>query len=110
MKNELTEVKGRLLLDVVIGEGAAVLKLLAGEDQALLVGRDAFLVLNLGLDVVNGVGGLDLEGDGLARQGLDEDLHSTAETEDQVEGRLLLDVTAEVSKTCLTLMRGRWAY
>ena len=33
--------QSRLLLDVVVGEGAAVLELLAGEDQALLVGRDA---------------------------------------------------------------------
>lgn len=32
------------LLDVVVGEGAAVFELLAGEDQALLVGWDAFLV------------------------------------------------------------------
>ena len=34
------QVKGRLLLDVVVAEGAAVLELLAGEDQALLVGWD----------------------------------------------------------------------
>ena len=33
------------------------------------------LVLNLGLDVVNGVGGLDLEGDGLSGQSLNKDLH-----------------------------------
>ena len=69
------EVEGRLLLDVVIRQGAAVLELLAGEDETLLVGRDALLVLDLGLDVVNGVRGLDVESDGLARQGLDEDLH-----------------------------------
>ena len=35
------QVERRLLLDVVVGQGAAVLKLLAGEDQALLVRRDA---------------------------------------------------------------------
>ena len=64
-----------LLLDVVVGEGAAVLKLLAGEDEALLVGRDALLVLDLGLHVVNRVRWLDLEGDGLACERLDEDLH-----------------------------------
>ena len=87
--------KGRLLLDVVVAQGAAILELLAGEDQALLVGRDAasidrqstfpsprrhrcspLLVLDLGLDVVNGVRGLDLEGDGLAGEGLDKDLHA----------------------------------
>ena len=38
------EMEGRLLLDVVVGESAAILELLAGEDQALLVGWDAFLV------------------------------------------------------------------
>ena len=35
------EVEGRLLLDVVVREGAAVLELLACEDQALLVGGNA---------------------------------------------------------------------
>ena len=44
-----------LLLDVVVGEGATVFKLLAGEDEALLVGRDALLVLDLGLHVVDRV-------------------------------------------------------
>ena len=33
------------------------------------------LVLDLLLDILDGVGRLDLEGDGLARQGLNEDLH-----------------------------------
>ena len=69
------KVKGGLLLDVVVGEGAAVLELLAGEDQALLVRGDALLVLDLGLDIVDGVRRLHLKGDGLAREGLDEDLH-----------------------------------
>jgi hypothetical protein len=35
------EVEGGLLLDVVVSKGAAILKLLPGEDQALLVRRDA---------------------------------------------------------------------
>ena len=58
--------EGRLLLDVVVGESAAILKLLASENQALLVRRDALLILDLALDIVDGVGGLDLKGDGLA--------------------------------------------
>jgi hypothetical protein len=65
-------VQRRFLLDVVVGERAAILELLAGEDQALLVWWNAFLVLDLGFDVVDCVRGLDLEGDGLAREGLDE--------------------------------------
>jgi streptomycin 6-kinase len=61
------EMEGGLLLDVVIGKGAAILKLLAGENQALLIRRDALLILNLRLDVVDSIRGLNLEGDGLAR-------------------------------------------
>ena len=32
---------GGLLLDVVVGQGAVILQLLSGEDEALLVRRDA---------------------------------------------------------------------
>ena len=39
------QVEGALLLDVVVGEGPAVLQLLAGEDEPLLVRGDALLVL-----------------------------------------------------------------
>lgn len=38
-------------------------------------GHDTFLVLDLSLDVLDGVRGLDLEGDGLASQSLNENLH-----------------------------------
>ena len=44
--------KSRLLLDVVIREGATVLELLAGEDETLLIGGDSLLVLDLGLDLI----------------------------------------------------------
>jgi hypothetical protein len=71
-------VKSGLLLDVVVRESAAVLELLAGEDEALLIRRDAFLVLNLLLDVVDAVVGLHLERDGLASKSLHEDLHGFA--------------------------------
>jgi hypothetical protein len=64
--------QGALLLDVVVGEGAAIFELLAGEDQALLVRWDALFVLDFGLDVVDGVGGLDFEGDRFTREGFDE--------------------------------------
>jgi hypothetical protein len=42
-----------LLLNVVIRERASILELLSGEDKTLLVGWDSFLVLNLGLDILN---------------------------------------------------------
>ena len=50
------EMESRLLLDVVVAKGATVLELLASKDEALLIRRNAFLVLDLALDVVNGVG------------------------------------------------------
>ena len=69
------KVQRALLLDVVVAEGPAVLKLLAGKDEALLVRRNALLVLDLGLDDIDRVVRLDLERDRLASEGLDEDLH-----------------------------------
>ena len=36
------EVKGRLLLDVVVGESAAIFQLLPSKDQTLLVGWDTW--------------------------------------------------------------------
>ena len=42
------QVEGGLLLDVVVRESAAILELLAGEDQTLLIGGNTLLVLDLG--------------------------------------------------------------
>src|ERR1700733_7970977 len=84
------QVEGGFLLDVVVGQGTAVLKLLAGEDKTLLIRGNSFLVLNLLLDVLDRVRRLNLEGDRLACKSLHEDLHASAQTEYQVEGRLLL--------------------
>lgn len=63
------QMKGRLLLDVVIGESSTIFELFTSEDQSLLVWGNTFLVLDLGLDVVDGVRGLDFEGDGFTREG-----------------------------------------
>ena len=46
------QVERRLLLDVVVRQRAAVLQLLAGKDQALLVRRDALLILDLRLNLI----------------------------------------------------------
>ena len=75
----------RLLLDVVVGERAAVLELFSGEDQPLLVRRNALLVLDLLFDVVDRVRRLHVQRDGLARQRLDEDLRS-GESSGRVDG------------------------
>ena len=45
----------------------SIFQLLPSKNQTLLVGWDAFLVLDLGLHIVNCVGEFDFEGDGFAR-------------------------------------------
>ena len=101
------KVKRRLLLDVVVAQGTAVLELLAGKDQALLVWGDSLLVLDLGLDVLDRVGRLDFESDGLAGKRLDEDLHTTSQTEHKVKRRLLLDVVVAQGTAVLELLAGK---
>ena len=68
------QVQCGLLLNVIITKGAAILQLLTGENQTLLIRGDSLLVLDLGLDIIDAIGRLHLEGDGLTRQSLDEDL------------------------------------
>ena len=60
------------------------------EHQTLLVRQKTLLVRDLGLDVLNGVVGLDLNSDGLAVRV--EDLHTTSQTEHQMQSGLLLEV------------------
>ena len=88
----LVEVEGALLLDIVVGEGAPVLELLHGEaeEKPLLIRRNSLLVLNLCLDVLDRIGRLHLEGDGLAGErpkyvkDVDKDLHAASESLDEV--------------------------
>jgi hypothetical protein len=69
------QMQGRLLLDIVVAQRTSILELFAGKNEALLIRRNPLLVLDLGLDIVNRVRRLHIEGDGLARQGLYENLH-----------------------------------
>lgn len=69
------EVQGRLLLNVVVTQSAAIFELLTSEDQALLVRRNTLLVLHLLLHDVDRVIRLDLQRDRLASERLDENLH-----------------------------------
>ncbi|KFQ43020.1 hypothetical protein N333_00852, partial [Nestor notabilis] len=80
------------LLDIVVRQGAPIFQLLTSKDQPLLVRGDAFLVLDLGLHILNVITGFNFQGDGLASQGLHEDLHTTPEAQHQVQSGFLLDV------------------
>ena len=52
--------------------------------KLLLIRNDSYL--DLGLDVLDGIRRFNLQGDCLASQRLDEDLHATAEAQDQMQG------------------------
>ena len=67
----------RVLLNVVIGQGARVFQLPGLKHQTLLSGWDGFLVLQLVLDVLHRVRGLHVQCYGLAEEVLDEDLITT---------------------------------
>merc|ERR1712093_889387 len=101
------QVKSRFLLNVVVRQRTVVLELLAGENETLLVRWDTLLVLDLGLDVIDGVGRLNLESDCLSGECLHKDLHTTTETEGQVKGGLLLDVVVGESTAIFELLSGK---
>jgi hypothetical protein len=67
-------VKGGLLLDVVVTQSAAILELLSSKDKTLLIRGDSFLVLDLSLDIIDSVAGLDIESDGLSGESFYENL------------------------------------
>ena len=65
------------------------------------------LVLDLGLDIVDCVRALHLQGDGLAGEGLDEDLHASPQTQHQMECGLLLDVVVSQGAAILKLLASK---
>lgn len=60
------------LLNIIVTQRPSILELFSRKNQPLLVWRDPLFILDLGLDIIDGIAGLDLEGDGLAREGLDK--------------------------------------
>jgi len=100
------EMESGLFLDVVIGEGSSIFELLSSEDESLLIWGNTFLILDLGFDVLDGVCWLNIKGDGFTSEGLDEDLHTTSESKNEMEGGLLLDVVVRKGSAILKLFTG----
>jgi hypothetical protein len=86
------QVESWFLLYVVVWEQSAVFQSFSSEDESLLVGRDSFLVLDLGLDLGNAVRNLNFQGYGFSSESFDEYLHSTSESEDQMYCWFFLNV------------------
>ena len=101
------QVQSGFFLDVVVAESATIFQLLASKDQTLLVWWNALLVLDLGLNVLNCVTWLYFQGDGLPCKSLDEDLHSTTQSENQMEGGFFLDVVVTQCATIFQLLASK---
>ena len=63
--------------------------------------------LNLCFNVLDRVRGLDLESDGLASESLHKYLHPTPQSEDKVQGTLLLDVVVREGASVLQLLASK---
>jgi hypothetical protein len=59
------QVECGLLLDIVIAQGTTIFQLLSSKDETLLIRRNSFLVLDLGLDIIDTVRWLDVQCDRL---------------------------------------------
>merc|ERR1712114_36819 len=99
--------QGAFLLDIVVGKSSSIFQLLSSKDQSLLVWGNSFLVLDLGLDVFNGIRRFNLKGDGLSSQGLDKDLHTSSQSENQMKGAFLLNVVIGESSSILELLSSK---
>merc|ERR1711931_133864 len=99
--------EGRLFLDVVIRQSSSIFQLFSSKDQSLLIWRNAFLILDLCLDVLNGITRLHLQSDGLASQGLDKDLHTSSQSEHKMKGALFLDVVVRQSSSIFQLFSSK---
>merc|ERR1711868_54311 len=101
------KMESTFLLNVVIGEGSSIFQLLSSKDQSLLIWGNSFLVLDLGLDILNRVRRLNLKGDGLTSQGLDEDLHTSSQSENQMQGTFLLDIVIREGPSIFQLLSSK---
>ena len=98
------KVQGGLFLDVIISQSPSIFQLLSSKDQPLLIWWDALLVLNLGFHIVNSVRAFHLQSNGLSSQGLHKYLHPTPQPQDQMKGRLLLNVVISKGAAILQLL------
>ena len=95
-----------LFLNIVVSHGLSLVELLPSEDQSLLVSWNALFVLDLCFDVLNCVSGLNIDGHCSSSKGFHEHLHTTPQSQDEVDGGLLLDVVVAQS-TCIIELLAR---
>ena len=101
------QMESGLLLDVVIWKSSSIFKLLSSEDESLLIWWDSFFVLDFGFYIFNGISWLNIEGDSFSSEGLDEDLHTSSKSENEMESGLFLDVVIGEGSAVLELLTSK---
>ena len=101
------KMKGWLFLDIVIRKSSSIFKLLSSEDKSLLIWWDTFLILDFSFNVLNGVCWLNVKSNSFSGKGLDEDLHTSSKSEDQVESGFLLNIVVWKSSSILKLLSSK---
>merc|ERR1712073_22856 len=99
--------EGRFFLTVVFRQGSAFFPLFTGKDQPLLVWRNSLFVLDFGLYVLNGVRGLNLQGNGLSGERFHKNLHSSSKSENQMESGFFLNVIIRQSSAIFKLLASK---
>ena len=111
VESGLIKADSGLILEIVVGEGSPVLELLPLEVEVLLVNGNAFLILDLGLDVFDGIGRLNID-DGVVGHSLQlvccGTTCRTRHPADDVESRLLLYVVVREGSSLLKLLTSEY--
>merc|ERR1712001_536674 len=74
------QVKSGFFLDVIVGQSSAIFQLFSSKNQTLLIWRNSFLVLDLCLDIFNGIRGFNFKSNCFSSQSFNKYLHSSSET------------------------------
>ena len=75
--------------------GSSILKLLSCKNKSYLFWWNSFLILDLGLDIIDYVALLNIKSDCLSSQSLDEDLYSSASIDLPAEKKYLSQAMKE---------------
>jgi len=101
------QMESGFFLDIVVRKCSSILKLLSSKDKSLLIWWDTFLILDFSFNVLNGVSWLNVKSNGFSSKGLDEDLHTSSKSEDQVESGFLLNVVVWKSSSIFKLLSSK---
>jgi len=96
-----------LFLDVVVWKSSSILKLFSSKDKSLLIWWDTFFILDFCFYIFNGICWLNIKSDGFSSKSLNEDLHTSSKSEDQVESWFFLNVVIGKSSSIFKLLSSK---